>query len=132
MKNFEDRLAVITGGGTGMGRELSRQLAAEGCHVAMCDVSLENIAQTKALCEQQSPSGTRISTFVADVSDSSQVLAFRTAVANAHGQQHIHLLFNNAGIGGGGSFVLSKRPRTGRRPCRSRPARHRKRRASRW
>jgi NAD(P)-dependent dehydrogenase (short-subunit alcohol dehydrogenase family) len=106
MKNFENRLAVITGGGAGMGRELSRQLAAEGCHVAMCDVSEENVIQTKALCEQQAPGGTRISTFVADVSDPAQVLAFRTAVSQAHGQEHIHLLFNNAGIGGGGSFVL--------------------------
>jgi NAD(P)-dependent dehydrogenase (short-subunit alcohol dehydrogenase family) len=44
MNRFDGRLAVITGGGTGMGRELSRQLAAEGCHIAMCDVSPEAMA----------------------------------------------------------------------------------------
>jgi NAD(P)-dependent dehydrogenase (short-subunit alcohol dehydrogenase family) len=105
MERFEGRLAVVTGGGTGMGRELARQLAAEGCHVAICDVSEEAMAQTKALCEQAGPADLRVSTFIADVSDEARVLAFRDAVAKAHETNHIHLLFNNAGIGGGGSFV---------------------------
>lgn len=109
MDRFDGRLAVITGGGTGMGRELCRQLAVEGCHIAMCDVSEESMAQTKALCEQEAPSGTRVSTFVADVSEERQVLAFRTAVAKDHDTGEIHLLFNNAGIGGAGSFVADER-----------------------
>ena len=105
MERFDGRLAVITGGGTGMGRELARQLAAEGCHVAMCDVSEENMGQTRALCERDAPVGTRVTTFVADVSIDSSVLEFRDAVLREHEAKHIHLLFNNAGIGGGGSFV---------------------------
>ena len=48
MKQFGGKIAVITGGGTGMGRELAKQLAAEGCHVAMCDVSAENMEETQA------------------------------------------------------------------------------------
>jgi hypothetical protein len=67
------------------------------------------MATTRTLCEQESPAGTRFSTFVADVSLEPQVLAFRSAVAKAHAQQHINLLFNNAGIGGAGSFVLDDR-----------------------
>ena len=109
MKRFEGRIAVITGGGTGMGRELARQLAAEGCHLALCDVSQEAMAQTKALCEAEAPKGTRVSTHLCDVSEEPQVVAFRDAAAAAHGTDHVHLLFNNAGIGGGGSFVLDER-----------------------
>lgn len=109
MQEFEGRIAVITGGGTGMGRELCRQLAARGCHVATCDVSEEEMARTRALCEQDAPPGTRVTTFPADVSDESRVLAFRDAVARDHGTDAIHLLFNNAGIGGGGSFVTDDR-----------------------
>ncbi len=109
MKEFTGRFAVITGGGTGMGRELARQLVAEGCNVAMCDVSAANMAVTKSLCEQGAPQGTKITTFVADVSDEAQMLAFRDAVARDQDTDRIHLLFNNAGIGGGGGFVNGDR-----------------------
>jgi NAD(P)-dependent dehydrogenase (short-subunit alcohol dehydrogenase family) len=109
MKDFAGKLAVITGGGTGMGRELARQLAAEGCHVAICDVASDTMAETKALCERESPSGTRVTTTIADVSVEGQVLAFRDAVAREHRTDHIHLLFNNAGIGAGGSFIEDDR-----------------------
>jgi NAD(P)-dependent dehydrogenase (short-subunit alcohol dehydrogenase family) len=105
MEHFAGRIAVVTGGGTGMGRELSRQLSAEGCHVAMCDVSADNMAETVALCRDGAPVGTRVTAFVADVSNESQLLAFADAVRAEHDTDQIHLLFNNAGIGGGGSFV---------------------------
>lgn len=110
MKDFVGRIAIITGGGTGMGRELSRQLVAEGCHVAMCDVSAVNMAETKRLCEADGvPQGLRITTHVADVSDEQQLQRFRDEVAEQQHTDRIHLLFNNAGIGGGGSLILNTR-----------------------
>jgi NAD(P)-dependent dehydrogenase (short-subunit alcohol dehydrogenase family) len=64
MKSFQGMRAVVTGGGTGMGSELARQLSAEGCSVAICDVSAENMAGTKSLCEGAAPAGTKITTYV--------------------------------------------------------------------
>ena len=105
MKDFGGKLAVITGAGTGMGRALARQLIAEGCDVATCDILDDNLAQTKRLCEQEASQGRVITTHHCDVADEAAVNAFRDAVRSAHDTDHIDLLFNNAGIGGGGSFV---------------------------
>ena len=109
MKDFAGKTAVITGGGTGMGRELALLLVAEGCNVAMCDVSAPNMAETKRRCVEQAPQGTRVATYVADVSIETQVNDWAEAVARELDTDHIHLLFNNAGIGGGGSLFTSTR-----------------------
>ena len=105
MKSFEGKIAVVTGGGSGMGRELALQLVAMGCDVAMCDVFPEGMAETKTRCLAQARQGTRVATFPADVSIEDQVLAFAQAVKRDLDTDHIHFLFNNAGIGGGGGFV---------------------------
>jgi len=103
---FTGRVAVVTGGGTGMGRELVRQLTADGCDVATCDVMEDTLAETAAMCASDGNSG-QILTFIADVSIETQVLAFRDAVAAW--RPHVNLLFNNAGIGGGGSIIEEDR-----------------------
>jgi NAD(P)-dependent dehydrogenase (short-subunit alcohol dehydrogenase family) len=110
MKDFAGKFAVITGGGTGMGRELARQLVAEGCNVAMCDVSMEAMAETKRLCEAEKlPQGLRVTTHIADVSIEDQLKHFRDELAEQQSTDKIHLLFNNAGIGGGGSLFTNTR-----------------------
>jgi NAD(P)-dependent dehydrogenase (short-subunit alcohol dehydrogenase family) len=110
MKDFAGKIAVVTGGGTGMGRELVRQLAAEGCNVAMCDISADAMAETRRLCElDKLPQGLRISTHIADVAVEDQLLRFRDEMAEQHATDRIHLLFNNAGIGGGGSLFTNSR-----------------------
>jgi NAD(P)-dependent dehydrogenase (short-subunit alcohol dehydrogenase family) len=92
-----------------MGRELARQLTAEGCHVAMCDVLSENLAETKRLCDERAPAGVRVTIHACDVSKEAEVNAFRDAVQAQHDTDHINLLFNNAGIGGGGSILNDDR-----------------------
>jgi NAD(P)-dependent dehydrogenase (short-subunit alcohol dehydrogenase family) len=110
MKDFAGKIAVITGGGTGMGRELARQLVAEGCNVAICDVSAAAMAETRRLCEvEKLPQGLRITTHVADVSIEDELLRFRDEIAEQQSTDRIHLLFNNAGIGGGGSLFTNSR-----------------------
>jgi NAD(P)-dependent dehydrogenase (short-subunit alcohol dehydrogenase family) len=110
MKDFAGKIAVITGGGTGMGRELARQLVAEGCNVAMCDVSAEAMAETKRLCQAEKlPQGLRVTTHIADVSIEDQLKNFRDEISDQQATDKIHLLFNNAGIGGGGSLFTSTR-----------------------
>ena len=109
MDSFQDRIAVVTGGGSGMGRELVVQLAAEGCHVATCDVNPDSMADTARAAKEAAPAPTRITAHVCDVSDETQVLRFRDEVLAQHDTDHVNVVFNNAGIGGGGSFVIAPR-----------------------
>ncbi len=103
---FAGRVAVVTGGGTGMGRELVRQLTADGCDVATCDVLIDNAEETARICKEDGNRG-EVLTFAADVSDEAQVLAFAAAVAAW--RPHVNLLFNNAGIGGTATVVRGDR-----------------------
>ena len=110
MRDFGGRIAVITGGGTGMGRELAVQLASEGAHVAMCDLSEENMAETARLARAAAPaSDIRVSTHAADVSDEAAMQVFRDEVLTAHDTDHVNLLINNAGLAGGGSLFTDTR-----------------------
>jgi NAD(P)-dependent dehydrogenase (short-subunit alcohol dehydrogenase family) len=92
-----------------MGRELVIQLAVEGASVATCDISSEAITETALRAEKEAPAGTRVTTHICDVSDEAQVTRFRDEVLAQHETDHVNLVFNNAGIGGGGSFVAGKR-----------------------
>ena len=109
MESFSGKLAVVTGGGSGMGRELVRQLAAHGSSVAACDWHADAITETAATAQAGAGAGARVTWHSCDVSDEAQVLRFRDELLAEHGSDHVDLVFANAGVGGGSSFVKDTR-----------------------
>jgi len=107
--SFTGKLAVVTGGGSGMGRELVRQLAAQGCSVAACDLNADAVAEAAATARAGGPPGVQVSGHACDVSDEAQVLRFRDELLEEHASDHVDLVFSNAGIGGGSSFISDSR-----------------------
>jgi NAD(P)-dependent dehydrogenase (short-subunit alcohol dehydrogenase family) len=92
-----------------MGRELVRQLAAAGCSVAACDLNAQAMEQAAAIARADAAPGALVTGHTCDVADEAQVLRFRDEVLEQHVSDHVDLVFSNAGIGGGGSFVEDSR-----------------------
>ena len=97
MWELQGCVAVVTGAGMGMGRQLAVRLYSEGCSLALCDVDMIALEQTQQICAQQTQEGRLITIHKVDVSDRHRVKAFAAEVAEAHGGI-LNLLFNNAGI----------------------------------
>ncbi len=91
MKDLRDKVAVITGAGSGFGRELARACAAEGMRLVLADVDEAGIADTAAMLET-----TAVLQRYCDVSQADQVQALAQATYDEYGVAH--LLFNNAGV----------------------------------
>jgi len=107
-EKFDNRLAVLTGGASGIGRELLYQLARRGTHVAACDIDRGGLEAAVRRAQAINPD-VRVTAHVHDVADEKSVVRFAKEVTEQHGSQAIHLLFNNAGIVGGASFVVGQR-----------------------
>lgn len=93
MKRFTDRVAVVTGAASGIGRAVAQALAAKGCDLALADVDADGMAQTAETVEAL---GRRVTTHRVDVSDRAQMEAFAAEVEQAH--QRVDVLINNAGV----------------------------------
>ena len=99
MAGINDTIAVVTGGGSGIGRAICTYLAERGALVVAADRNLEGAEETVALI--RSAGGAAESRRV-DVADPSEVESLIRGAANRHGR--IDYLFNNAGIGVNGEF----------------------------
>jgi NAD(P)-dependent dehydrogenase (short-subunit alcohol dehydrogenase family) len=97
---------VVTGASGGMGRQLAIQLCQDNCRVAICDIRLDELEETKRLClrAQRGMVAERISTHVCDVTNEADVERLRDEVLAAHGGT-VQVLINNAGIASSGSFL---------------------------
>ncbi|KAI9028011.1 short-chain dehydrogenase [Hyaloraphidium curvatum] len=104
--DFKGRFAVVSGGGYGMGRHLVLRLASAGCDVAFSDVNKGHIDETLKLAAS---TGSKVTGHVADAGKEEDWKRFRAEALEQHGRNDVNLLFNNAGIGGGGSFVVGDR-----------------------
>src|SRR5258708_25443526 len=89
---LKDRIALVTGGGSGLGRAISLLFAEEGAHVIVNELRLETAEQTVA--SMKGPARGRA--IQADVSDSAQVKAMFATIGREAGGRDI--LVNNAGI----------------------------------
>ncbi len=99
MQEFAGKVAVITGAASGIGRALTEKCIAEGMHVVMADI--EEAALEQAATELQATTNNQVLPIVTNVAIESELKnVLDEAVKDLGG---VHLLFNNAGVGGGGN-----------------------------
>jgi NAD(P)-dependent dehydrogenase (short-subunit alcohol dehydrogenase family) len=97
MERFTDKVVLITGGGSGLGRAAAVRVAQEGARLALVDISEKGLAASEAAVLEAVP-GAEILTALADVSSEADVDAYVAATLERFGR--IDAFFNNAGIEG--------------------------------
>lgn len=100
MKHLDDKVAAVTGAGSGIGRALALHLADQGCRLALSDVSADGLAETERLLSGRARV---VTTAVVDVADEEAVGAWADAVVADHGRAN--LVVNNAGVALSGTVM---------------------------
>jgi NAD(P)-dependent dehydrogenase (short-subunit alcohol dehydrogenase family) len=100
MREFNDKVAVITGAASGLGRAMAERCVREGMKVVLADVEVEALAETEA---SMKASGARVLAVPTDVSQANDVEALARMTLEVFGA--VHLLCNNAGVGTRGAAV---------------------------
>jgi len=103
MKTFKNKVALITGAASGMGRYLAVNLAKEGADVIICDVNEPSLKETEEMIKSYNVGS---SSFVLDVRDKKTVEELPDKIISNHGK--IDLVFNNAGVAAPASFIGMK------------------------
>ena len=93
MKTFDNKVAAITGAGSGMGRALAKLLAARGCHLALADINESALEETTGICKNY---GVEVTSYIVDTSNKGEVYGFADDTVRDHAR--VHLVFNNAGV----------------------------------
>ena len=93
MKDFYNKVALITGAGSGIGRALALQLAEEGCNLALVDWNKETLEETNSLLSSKNIS---VSTHNFDLRDKDRINELPDKIIELH--NNIDIVFNNAGL----------------------------------
>ena len=93
MKNFKNKVAAITGAGSGMGQQLAVLLAKAGCHVSLSDVNEKGLAETVELVK---PYNVRVTSKKVNVAKLEEVRTWAEETVQNHGS--VNMIFNNAGV----------------------------------
>jgi len=97
MENLQGKVAVITGGASGIGWAVARRAAAEGMKVVIADIEEGALKQAERELTSQGTDAIAVAT---DVADAASVRELRERALRRYGA--VHLVHNNAGVGGGG------------------------------
>src|SRR5256885_1696775 len=100
IRSFDNKIAVVTGGASGIGLAIAERLGSLGCHLALVDIHADRLRSAKQRLDNI---GQMVTLHECDVADYQQVLALLNQIVSTHGR--VNILINNAGVSLAGRFM---------------------------